>query len=362
MTAALLLRLARARGRAAPAAGSPSSSPAWRSGWRRWWRWPGCRRASTPASAPRPGPSSPPTCRCDGRRPLPAELDALLAGMPVAGRTEVRELVTVVAMPPSRTASRVPACSSSSKAVDGGYPFYGELKLDPARPLDRAAGRPPARRRARAAGPPRRSRVGDRLRIGGEPFTRRRHGPRRARPHRHRLDRSARASSSPPKASRAPASIATRQPGQPPHADQASPTAPPRRGRQYASARQDRLRARCACASSRRLPRRDLPRGAAGLRRGVARVERFLGLVALLSLLVGGIGVAQTRARLAGRPDGRDRRPQVPRPARRARSRRSISARPRLLGARRQPRRARRRGRRPARRCPRSSRTSCRRR
>ena len=40
------------------------------------------------------------------------------------------------------------------------------------------------------------------------------------------------------------------------------------------------------------------------LRNGLARVERFLGLVALLSLLIGGIGVAQAvRAWLAGRLD-----------------------------------------------------------
>ena len=40
------------------------------------------------------------------------------------------------------------------------------------------------------------------------------------------------------------------------------------------------------------------------LRRGLGRVERFLALVALLSLLVGGIGVAQAvRAWLAGRLD-----------------------------------------------------------
>jgi putative ABC transport system permease protein len=41
------------------------------------------------------------------------------------------------------------------------------------------------------------------------------------------------------------------------------------------------------------------------LRSGLRRVERFLGLVALLSLLVGGVGVAQTvRAWIAGRLDG----------------------------------------------------------
>src|SRR4029077_19626694 len=40
------------------------------------------------------------------------------------------------------------------------------------------------------------------------------------------------------------------------------------------------------------------------LRRGLGRVERYLGLVALLSLLVGGIGVAQSvRAFLASRLD-----------------------------------------------------------
>ena len=40
------------------------------------------------------------------------------------------------------------------------------------------------------------------------------------------------------------------------------------------------------------------------LRESIARVERFLGLVALLSLFVGGIGVAQSvRAWLAGRLD-----------------------------------------------------------
>jgi putative ABC transport system permease protein len=65
----------------------------------------------------------------EGRRPLPKELEALLARQPAATRverTDVREFVSVVA-----NASGDQTQLAELKVVDGVYPFYGTLELDP---------------------------------------------------------------------------------------------------------------------------------------------------------------------------------------------------------------------------------------
>src|SRR5688572_919966 len=62
----------------------------------------------------------------EGRRPLPADLNALLAREPGVLRTDVREFVSIVS-----TARSDQSQLAELKVVDGVYPFYGTLKLDP---------------------------------------------------------------------------------------------------------------------------------------------------------------------------------------------------------------------------------------
>jgi putative ABC transport system permease protein len=62
----------------------------------------------------------------EGRRPLPAALNELLARQPGVQRTDVREFVSVIA----NTAGDQTQLAEL-KVVDGVYPFYGTLKLDP---------------------------------------------------------------------------------------------------------------------------------------------------------------------------------------------------------------------------------------
>ena len=235
-----------------------------------------------------------------GRRPPPEELDALLAGMPVAGRAEVRELVTVVAAPP-RDGAPGASLLVELKAVGPGYPFYGTLETDPDLPLDRLlAGR------SALAAPELLARlglaVGDRLRVGGEEVTVA--GTVTAKPDRigiglaagprllvslDTLERTALIQ----KGSRVEYRTLIKLAGG--GAARGPGGAGPRSDAGGADA--DRL-----AAWAERL-REALPPGyrvetwreaQPALRRGVARVDRYLGLVALLSLLVGGIGVAQT--------------------------------------------------------------------
>src|SRR5688572_7553372 len=62
----------------------------------------------------------------EGRRPLPAELNELLAREPGVQRTDVREFVSIVS-----NAAGDQSQLAELKVVDGVYPFYGTLKLDP---------------------------------------------------------------------------------------------------------------------------------------------------------------------------------------------------------------------------------------
>jgi putative ABC transport system permease protein len=69
----------------------------------------------------------------EGQRPLPAELNDILrqfagSGSPIE-RTDLREFVSIVAGGNGATQL------SEIKVVEGEYPFYGKLILDPDRPL-----------------------------------------------------------------------------------------------------------------------------------------------------------------------------------------------------------------------------------
>lgn len=233
----------------------------------------------------------------ESSRALPPELGRAVAELPGARSTRVRETVTVVAAPAPPGSSR-PGTSQlvELKVVDGEYPFYGLLEVDPARPLaalltpETAVVAPELLSRLRLA-------IGDRLRIGGTAF--RVAGTVRAEP-----DRLSISPSLGPRVFLSGAGFA-------------------RTGLETRGSRvEQRLLVKLADGdragrvemAAARL-RRALPDPAfyrvetykeaqPWLRNNLDRIGRFLGLVALLSLFVGGIGVAQSvRAWLAGRLD-----------------------------------------------------------
>lgn len=227
------------------------------------------------------------------RRPLPDELDALLDVPIVSGRTDVRELATLAAAPP-RDGVPGPSQLVELKVVDGEYPFYGTLTLQPDAPLadllgaDGVVCAPPLLARLGLG-------VGDELRLGGQPFTVR--ASLVAEP--DRLDFSL------TMGPRVFVSLAG--------LERTTLTGYGSRVRYRALLRLaggTSIDALDAFASE---LRKDLPsdvglrvetyaQAQPSLRRSIDRVDSYLGLVALLSLLVGGIGVAQTvRAWLAGR-------------------------------------------------------------
>jgi len=251
-----------------------------------------------------------------GREPLPAAIGEALdrlageLGGPV-GRTDVLELVTVVSAPaPEGAAEPGPSQLVELKVVRGEYPYYGDLVLEPDRPLARLLDDPgpagPAERTAAAgavAAPELLERLrvgpGDEIAVGGL---------------------------------RVPvAGVVTAEPDR--LGGAFGFTAGPRLFLGRAAFDETGLEQTGSRIRYRALLR--LPEGAGedgaeraaellkealpddrgfdvetwaeaqpALRQGIARAERFLGLVALLSLLIGGIGVGQTvRAWLAGRLD-----------------------------------------------------------
>ncbi|MCB1055309.1 MAG: ABC transporter permease, partial [Acidobacteria bacterium] len=233
--------------------------------------------------------------KIEGRRPLPAELDGFVAGLDGARRSDLVELPTVVAAAGSAGS---PGASQLAevKAVDGPYPFYGRLETDPDRPLsellddDTAVVAPELLQNLHLA-------VGDSLKIGGESF------------------RIAGTVSSEPDRVGFSFTLGPRV--------LLSRTGLERAGLVgYGSRVEYSLLLELPAGTSRadldRMAKelRELLPAEGGyrvetyaeaqpaLRRGLRQMARFLGLVALVSLLVGGIGVAQTvRAWLAGRLD-----------------------------------------------------------
>ncbi len=235
-------------------------------------------------------------------RPLPAGFDLAKAGLAGAERTLVREMVSVVAAPSAPGTPGRPGRSQVAelKVLDGRYPFYGTLRTDPDRPLADLLDA-----RSAVVAPELLSRLGLRpggsLRIGGQDF--RIAGQVLAEP-----DRVGISIDIGPRVFLTGAGLArTALIGHGSRVEYRTLIRLP--GNAVGSVGSDTL-----AAAGERL-RKALPDPAfyrvetyreaqPALRENLANVSRFLGLVALLSLFVGGIGVAQTvRAWLAGRLD-----------------------------------------------------------
>jgi putative ABC transport system permease protein len=67
----------------------------------------------------------------DGRRPLPAEIDALLAGVPGLERTDLRDLATMAAAP-GQDGSPARSRLCNLRVVRGRWPLHGEIETRPA--------------------------------------------------------------------------------------------------------------------------------------------------------------------------------------------------------------------------------------
>jgi putative ABC transport system permease protein len=230
-----------------------------------------------------------------GSQALPPGFDAT-AGAAGVELTRVEQTPTVVAAPPDAAGHPGPSQLVELKAVSGHFPFYGQLVLRPDRPLDELLA-PDAAVVAADLLARLHLRVGDALRIGGKSFR-----------------------------------IVGIVLAEPDHIGVAL-TVGPRVFISGAGLARTPLQGRGSRISHRvllKFPpgtpgtliqevagrlRRTLPNPAfyrvetyrdaqPALRDNLARVERFLGLVALLSLFIGGIGVAESvRAWLAGRLD-----------------------------------------------------------
>jgi putative ABC transport system permease protein len=230
-----------------------------------------------------------------GNRPLPPEASRAIAALPKARRTDVRETVTVVAAA-GRSGRPGPSQLVELKVVDGFYPFYGKLELEPRRPLHELLTPDTA-----VVAPELLSRLGlkrgDAFRVGGQPF--RIAGVVLAEP-----DHVSISLTLGPRVFLSGAGFArTGLEGRGSRISYRAliklPAATSPAGLEAATERLKEL-----------LPRTESFRvetyrqAQPALRRNLFRVERFLGLVALLSLFVGGIGVAQSvRSWLAGRLD-----------------------------------------------------------
>lgn len=232
----------------------------------------------------------------ESRQPIPKDLDLKAAGLAGAERTDLQETVTVVAAPPSATGTPGRSQLVELKVVNGEYPFYGTLDLDPRRPLSQllaAETTVVASELLARLG----LKVGDTLRIGGQPF--RIAGVVLSEPDRISVSMTLgpRIFLSGGGFQRAGLS------GQGSRIEHRTllkvPAGFPASG---LDAAKERLQKAFADPAFYRIETyRDAQ---PSLRRSLARVERFLGLVALLSLFVGGIGVAQSvRAWLASRLD-----------------------------------------------------------
>jgi putative ABC transport system permease protein len=236
--------------------------------------------------------------RIEGRQPLPATALAEIERVPGARIARLWEMPTVVAAVANGAgapaAGAAPSRLVELRAVEGDFPFYGRIELDPARPLaelladDGAVAAPELLSALHLA-------VGDPISVGGHVFRLR--GVVLAEP-----DRLGSAFALGPRLYLSAAGLReTSLLAFGSHVDYRTLVAlPASSGSDAASA----LAARVESA----LPQPEFFRvqtaaeGEPQLRRGVDRTERFLGLAALLSLLVGGVGVAQTvRAWLASR-------------------------------------------------------------
>jgi putative ABC transport system permease protein len=231
-----------------------------------------------------------------GTRPLPDELGTLFERAGVEARTDVRELFTIVATPPEEDGRAGASQLSQLKVVDGEYPFFGRLVLEPEGSLDTLVGP----RRAVVAPELAETlgiEVGDEIRIGGASF-----------------EVSGLVLSEPDRVVFSFA-IAPRVFLSAEGLERADLLGRGSRVTYRALARVPDGTDRGALSSAQSTIEEGLPDSSyyrvetyvdaqPTLRRGLERVERYVGLIALLSLLVGGVGVAQAiRAWIASRID-----------------------------------------------------------
>jgi putative ABC transport system permease protein len=231
----------------------------------------------------------------DARIPLPPELDRVLATDSEIRRSDVRRLPTVL----SRQGEEGrPGASQlvELKVVDREYPFYGTVRLEPdgrlAELLDErtTAVAPELAQKLRVA-------IGDSLRIGRSDF-------RIVAIVRYEPDRvdfgfsiGPRVFLSPPAFERAGLVAYGSQ-----MFHRALLKLPAGADAVEAKALAERIQAALPNASAYEI--QTYADAQPALRAGLQKAERFLGLVVLLSLLIGGIGIAQTvRSWLAGRFD-----------------------------------------------------------
>ncbi|HWM94414.1 MAG TPA: FtsX-like permease family protein [Thermoanaerobaculia bacterium] len=229
----------------------------------------------------------------EGRRPVPPGLDLAKAGLAGARRTDLKETVTVVLREGGGTgASQL----VELRVVDGEYPFYGELVLQPRRPLGELLGPETVvvgSELLATLG----MRQGDTLRVGGAPF--RIAGVVLSEP-----DRVSVSFTIGPRVFMTGEGLdRTQLTGRGSRVGYRTliklPPGFPADGLDTAK---ERLESALADASFYEIE--TYKEAQPALRNSIDRVDRFLGLVALLSLFVGGIGVAQSvRAWLSSRLD-----------------------------------------------------------
>ncbi len=229
------------------------------------------------------------------RRPIPAEVLEAIDGLAGADRVEIRELPSVVSSP-SPDGAPGPSQLCELKAVGAGYPFYGEFLSEPAGPLaellagDQVLVDRELLSRLGVA-------IGQSIRVGSVEL--RIAGLVEAEPDRLEVGFAL-----------GPRVLLSLE-----SLEKSGLTGLGSRVSYQALVRlqqgveSDAVAAaaeviREATANPEFLRVETFSEAQPALRRGIDRVERFLGLVALLSLLIGGIGVAQAvRAWLAGRLD-----------------------------------------------------------
>jgi len=232
-------------------------------------------------------------------RPIPSEavraVEALLAARPGSRRASVHEMATIVSAP-GRDGTPGPSALALLKGAEEGYPFYGEIRTKPEQAARRALG-PDEALVAPELASKLRIGEGDTLRIGGRDFVVR--GEILSEPDTLRVGFSLA-----PRVLISFAGLGRTE----------LEAFGSRVDRTMLVALAGRVDAREVETAARSV-RRALPESSGvrvqtyadaqpALRDGLRRAARFLGLVALVSLILGGIGVSQAvRAWLATRVD-----------------------------------------------------------
>ena len=227
----------------------------------------------------------------EGNRPVPEALDEIAAQFGVVDRVDVREFVSVAIVPDQVSMQLVEV-----KVVEGDYPFYGELLTEPMQPLSALTGEdsiivaPEVLEKLNL-------KVGDELSLGGVSF--RIAGTVVEEP--DKLDISFTIG---PRIFLSPEGLArTSLASRGSRIDHSALLKLPDSG-----TAEDAERLKQAIESQ--LPdaeffkTRTFTSAQASLQRSFQRIGRYLGLIGLMSLLVGGVGVAQVvRAWIAARTD-----------------------------------------------------------